>query len=61
MAEESGVSPERSRHCDPDACAPSAKVREVRTTAVAGRCRIPRTPAQPRHAAGVDTRRKGVR
>ena len=27
----------------------------------AGRRRIPRTPARPRHAAGADTRRKGVR
>jgi hypothetical protein len=27
----------------------------------AGHRRVPRTPAEPRHAAGVDTRRKGVR
>jgi hypothetical protein len=59
-AEESGASPERSRHCDPDVRS-SAKIREVRTSAVAGRCRVPRTPARPRYAAGVDTRRKGVR
>ena len=38
----------------------SARIREVRTSVGAGRCRIPRTPAR-RHAAGVDTRRKGMR
>ena len=39
----------------------TSKIREVRTSAGAGRRRIPRAPTQPRHAAGVDTRRKGVR
>ena len=61
MAEESVVNPERSRHCDPalgsqsDRPGKSGRLPELASVA------FPRTPAQPGHAAGVDTRRKGVR
>jgi hypothetical protein len=59
-AEESGARPERSRHCDPDV-RPLSQHPGSQDVCPAGRRRVPRTPALPRHAAGVDTRRKGVR
>ena len=50
-AEESGASPERSRHCDPDIRSHQHEIREVRTSAplvvVASRVRRP-DPGMPR-------------